>query len=99
MFVTHRPAIRHIVFFSAREKADVPRIVAGLRLLQDIPQAQSLEVHENTKSDSWSTDVDVVVYAEFASQDDLAAYRAHPLYQRAIEIVRPLRDMRIAADF
>ncbi len=99
MFLTHRPAIRHIVFFSAKQKADLPQIIAGLGLLQDIPQANFFEVRENTKGDIWSTDVDVVVYAEFASEEDLAAYRAHPLYQQAIDIVRPLRDLRIAADF
>jgi len=42
--------------------------------------------------------VDFVVYAEFDSQDDLDAYKAHPVYARAIELVKPLRDMRIAAD-
>ena len=29
----------------------------------------------------------------------LAAYKAHPIYQESIDIVRPLRDMRVPADF
>jgi hypothetical protein len=29
----------------------------------------------------------------------LKAYRAHQIYQDCIDLVRPLRDMRIAADF
>ena len=44
-------------------------------------------------------DPDFIVYAEFADQKALDAYKAHPLYQKSISIVRPLRSMRIAADF
>ncbi|RWB25255.1 MAG: hypothetical protein EOQ42_35210, partial [Mesorhizobium sp.] len=29
----------------------------------------------------------------------LAAYKAHPLYQEAIKRVRPLRELRLAADY
>jgi len=43
--------------------------------------------------------VDVIVYAEFESAEALAAYKAHPLYEASIKAVRPLRDLRIAADF
>lgn len=96
--MTHKQVIRHIVFFSAKDKADLQRIVAGLRLLGDIPQANKFEVRENIKSDMFSSEVDVVLYAEFDTPADLAAYRAHPTYQNAIDIVRPLRELRIAAD-
>jgi ABC-type Fe3+-hydroxamate transport system substrate-binding protein len=44
-------------------------------------------------------DPDFIVYAEFTNQEALDAYKAHPLYKKSISIVRPLRDMRIAADF
>ena len=44
-------------------------------------------------------DPDFIVYAEFSNQEALDAYKAHPLYKKSISIVRPLRDMRIAADF
>lgn len=94
-----RPALRHVVFFTAKDPADLPRIIAGLTLLADIPHACLFEVRENTHADTLSERVDVIVYAEFASADDLAAYKAHPLYQQAIDAVRPLRDMRLAADF
>ncbi len=96
--MTERPAIRHIVFFSARDKADIPRIVAGLEPLGTIPHAEVFEVRTNTRSDIWSREIDVVVYAEFASAEALAAYRAHPVYEAAVAAVRPLRDLRIAAD-
>jgi hypothetical protein len=97
--VTDRPALRHVVFFSAKDKADIPQIVAGLEMLADIPHSAVFEVRQNTQNDALSSEIDVVVYAEFANTADLAAYKADPLYQASIAAVRPLRDVRIAADF
>ncbi len=77
----------------------MPRIIVGLSLLKDIPQARNLEVSENRRVDQIGNAIDVVVYGEFADEAALAAYKAHPNYQRAIEIVRPLRDIRLAVDF
>jgi len=91
--------LRHVVFFSAKDKADLPEIVVGLELLAGIPDASLFEVRQNTQSDTLSSEVDVIVYAEFESAKALAAYKAHPLYEASIQAVRPLRDMRIAADF
>lgn len=97
--MTTRPSIRHVVFFTAKDQADLPQIIAGLSRLADIPHSDVFEVRENSRKDILSGEVDVVVYAEFANETALAAYKAHPLYQEAIDIVRPLRDLRIAADF
>ncbi len=97
--MTDRTTIRHIVFFSAKDPADLPTIVAGLSELGKIPHSDVFEVRENTKGDAWSSEVDVVVYAEFANDAALAAYKADPIYAHAITVVRPLRDLRIAADF
>ena len=94
-----RPPIRHVVFFSAKDRADLPTIIAGLNKLSGIPHADVFEVRENTRDDVLSGEVDVIVYAEFASLEALTAYKAHPLYFESIDIVRPLRDIRIAADF
>lgn len=91
--------IRHIVFFSARDRNDLERIRAGLSVLTEIPQALRLEIGENVKTDQLGGEVDLVVYGEFADAEALAAYKAHPNYQRSIEIVRPLREIRIAADY
>jgi len=91
--------IRHIVLFSAKDKADIGRIVDGLACLSRIPHARRLEVARNQKTDQLGNDVDVVVYGEFDSQAELAAYKAHPLYEEAIKLVRPLRELRLAADF
>lgn len=97
--MTARPIIRHVVFFSAKDKADIPAIVEGLELLSGIPHSSAFEVRQNNQSDALSSEVDVIVYAEFDSSEALAAYKAHPLYEASIKAVRPLRNMRIAADF
>ncbi|MFX6011405.1 Dabb family protein, partial [Acinetobacter baumannii] len=66
--LTHRAAmIRHIVLFSAKDKADIGRIVDGLACLSRIPHARRLEVARNQKTDQLGNDVDVVVYGEFDS--------------------------------
>jgi len=91
--------IRHIVFFTARDTADLGRIVEGLELLGQIPHSTHFEVVRNSKLDQIGNDVDVVVYAEFEDEAALAAYKAHPLYAEATRRVRPLRELRYAADF
>lgn len=97
--MTTRPTLRHVVFFNAKDKADIPLIVEGLELLAGIPHSTAFEVRRNTQSDALSSEVDVIVYAEFDSAEALAAYKADPLYEASIKAVRPLRNMRIAADF
>jgi len=92
--------IRHIVFFSATCPKNVHEIRDGLMMLRDIPDSQHFEVGLNLQSDAISgAHVDVVVYAEFKDDAALTAYKANPIYQKCIARVRPLREMRIAADF
>lgn len=90
--------IRHIVFFSVKDKADFQTVLNGLRLLCNIPVCGRVEISENLHTDALSDEVDIVVYGEFEDQAALDAYKAHRLYQEAITIVRPLRELRIAAD-
>lgn len=90
--------IRHIVFFTARERRDIPAIVEGLKLLGTIPFSTHFEVTENSRVDQIGNDIDVVVYAEFENEAALKAYKAHPNYAEATRRVRPLREMRFAAD-
>ncbi|WP_055049798.1 Dabb family protein [Devosia sp. A16] len=89
--------IRHIVFFTAKP-ANLDAVVEGLSLLGQIPHAAHFEVTRNSKVDQFGNEVDVVVYAEFADEAALAAYKAHPLYAEATRRVRPLRELRFAAD-
>ena len=90
--------IRHIVFFSARRKEDVESVRTGLLALGNIPHSNLFEVTLNTKVDPLSDEVDVVVYAEFADDAALAAYKAHPLYAQTTAQVKPLRELRYSAD-
>ena len=57
------------------------------------------EVGLNAKLDQLSDAIDVVVYAEFADEAALQAWKSHPLYAEAIRVVRPLRELRHSADF
>jgi hypothetical protein len=91
--------LRHIVFFSVKQNEDREEVLAGLKLLEANPHAAHVEVGTSLKADSLGNEVDFVVYAEFPDEAALAAYKAHPLYQTSIDRVRPLRELRIAADF
>lgn len=91
--------IRHFVFFTARNSADLDPILNGLAQLTNIQHARRLEIAPNRKNDPASQEIDIVVYGEFDSDADLAAYKAHSIYQEAIRQVRPLRELRFAADF
>lgn len=89
--------IRHIVFFTAKP-GKLDAVVAGLERLGQIPSAGHFEVRRNTRVDQIGNEVDVVVYAEFADATALAAYKAHPIYAETTLKVRPMREMRLAAD-
>jgi hypothetical protein len=91
--------IRHIVLFTARNQADLPLLHQALSRLRTIPHARHLEVGYNSKRDALSSEIDLVVYGEFDDFEQLAAYKAHPAYQTAIEQVRPRRELRIAVDY
>lgn len=88
------------MLFTAREEKHKQTILDGLSLLKDIPDCLHLEIGVNTRHDPVSEITpDFVVYGEFESDEQLAAFKLHELYQTSIDIVRPLRDKRIAADF
>lgn len=90
--------IRHIVFFSARRREDIPAIMTGLSRLGDIPGSTVFEVSLNNKIDPISDEIDVVVYGEFPDEAALLAYKTHPLYAESTGLVRPLRELRFSAD-
>jgi quinol monooxygenase YgiN len=91
--------IRHVVLFSVAREDDRAAVEAGLKLLEANPHALRLAVRPNIRRDTWSSEIDFVVYGEFADEAALAAYKAHPTYAASIAAVKPLRDVRIAADF
>ena len=89
--------IRHIVMFSAKNKDDLDRIEEGLNNLTQIPGA-NIEITRNQKADQLGNHIDIVVYGEFPDLEALETYKQHPLYEKSTSIVRPLRELRIAAD-
>ncbi|WGR90844.1 Dabb family protein (plasmid) [Bradyrhizobium sp. ISRA443] len=92
--------IRHIVLFSAKDETQIDQIVERLAALATIPHARRLEIARNRKTDPvGSNAIDVVVYAEFNNETELAAYKSHGLYQGTIRLVRPLQELRFAADY
>ena len=94
-----RDFIRHVVFFTVKDPADLPTILEGLKILGGIPGVRNFDVSQSSNTDPLTDRVDVVVYGEFTNEAALTAYRNHPLYLESIRRVRPLRDTRVAADF
>jgi hypothetical protein len=91
--------IRHIAFFSAIDPDDLDAIEAGLWILKDNPHAEAFSVSRNLALDEIpGPHPDFVVMADIKDETALAAYKAHPLYAESIRRVRPLRDIRVAAD-
>ena len=90
--------IRHIVFFTLKSPAEIDRVIAKLQRLASIPGSTLFEVKANSKSDLYGNDIDIVVYAEFPDMDAMKAYKKHPIYNETTAAVRPLRELRFAAD-
>ncbi|MFT7369447.1 MAG: hypothetical protein ACI9RO_000019 [Alteromonas macleodii] len=91
--------IRHIAFFSAIDANDLDEIEAGLWVLKDNPHVDAFSVTRNLALDEIpGPHPDFVVIAEFKDEVELAAYKDHPLYAESIRRVRPLREIRVAAD-
>lgn len=89
--------IRHVVLFRAQEN-QFDRVLQGLKILEQIPHASLCEVRPNLKLDEWCQEIDVMVYAEFVSEHELALFKKHPMYHQSIDLVRSFRDIRMVAD-
>jgi hypothetical protein len=90
--------IRHIVFFSLKSPDQKADVIGKLQRLGTIPGSTLFEVKANTKSDQFGNDIDVVVYSEFPDLAALHAFKKHPTYAEVTAAVRPLRELRFAAD-
>ena len=89
--------IRHIVLFSANP-GRIDDIERALRALERIPNAALCQVRRNLRLDSESREIDIIVYAEFTDEGELRAFKANEIYQRAVEVVKPQRELRLVAD-
>jgi hypothetical protein len=90
--------IRHIDFFTLKDPAQKADVVARLEQLGTIPGSNLFEVRANAKADQIGNDIDIVVYSEFPDMAALRAYKKHPIYTATTNAVRPLRELRFAAD-
>jgi hypothetical protein len=90
--------IRHIVFFSLKDPAQKADVIGKLERLGAIPGSSLFQVRANTKSDQIGNDIDVVVYSEFPTIEALKTYKKHPTYMDVTNTVRPMRELRFAAD-
>jgi hypothetical protein len=90
--------IRHIVFFSLKSSSGIGDVVTKLSLLGTIPGSTFFKVTPNLKADQIANEIDIVVYGEFPDVATLKAYKRHPTYAEVTATVRPLREMRFAAD-
>ncbi|MBI1340526.1 Dabb family protein [bacterium] len=90
--------IRHIVFFTLKPESDRAAVIARLEQLATIPGSTRFDVRANLKADQIGNEIDVVVYAEFPDLAALTAYKLHPVYAATTKAVRPLRELRFAAD-
>jgi heme-degrading monooxygenase HmoA len=89
--------IRHIVFFTCIE-ANKVAVFQELKTLETIQGNWTLQVTENLKIDQFANDIDFVVYGEFPDEQAIKKFKSSPIYNEATKNVRPLRDLRFAAD-
>lgn len=97
-FAERREMIRHIVMFSLKDRSEVELARQRLMQLATIPGARSFEVRENLKADLYGNAIDLVVYSEFEDLEALAEWKRHPAYDATTALVRPMRELRFAAD-
>ncbi len=91
--------IRHIVFFSAKDKADLPAILEGLGTLAGIRHHDHFESSRTRRVDPMGNDVDVVVYAEFRNRAALDAYKADPILPASTQRRAPLARHSLFRDY
>ncbi len=97
--------IKHIIMWKLYEEAEgfskdenALRIREVLEELPEkIPQIIKLEVGINMFDSSHA--YDVVLYSEFASQEDLQIYQNHPAHVALKDFIKNLRSKRHAVDY
>jgi len=97
--------IKHIVMWRLREEADGADKAENARemtrhlkaLPAAIPEIRHLEVGLNVKDSERAADV--VLYSEFASPANLAAYIQHPAHQEVATFVRGIVSETRVVDY
>ena len=90
--------IRHIVMWKFRPgtEKEQEEFLTGLRNLQGvIPQLLKSEVAVNVAPGNY----DAVLVSEFASLEDLAAYKNDPRHKAVSALCKSIRTDRVAVDY
>lgn len=90
--------IRHIVMWKFRPgtEAEQAQFLEGLRALQGVvPQLLASEVAVNVGRDNY----DAVLVSEFATLEDLEAYKNDPRHKMVSALCKSIREDRVAVDY
>lgn len=91
--------IRHVVLWKFRENEEenVQRFLSGLGELPAlIPQILHLETGRSLRPEG---EYDAILIADFASIEDLEAYKKHPAHLRVSALCKSIRTARQAFDY
>jgi stress responsive alpha/beta barrel protein len=97
--------IKHIVMWKLKDHAEgndkagnAVLVKEKLEALQNlVPGLLKLEVGLDLGLDAAA--FDLVLYTEFANEQALAAYQAHPLHKAVFPFIAAVRDARHAVDY
>jgi hypothetical protein len=93
--------IKHIVMWKFKDdvadadKLEMKRLLESLKGV--VPSLIDIEIGLDIVGKEASKDM--VLYTEFASMDDLAAYAGHPEHLKVVEFVKPLVCERAVVDY
>ena len=98
--------IKHIVMWKLREfpsREEKLKTARNLRqklldIKKSIKQIMTIEVGLNTDKAS-ASNYDVILITQFASIEDLQAYKVHPAHQELVEYLQTIRELRVAIDY
>lgn len=93
--------IKHIVMWKFKDDtkdADKLEMKQRLEALKGVvPTLIDIEIGMDVARKDAS--MDMVLYSEFASMDDLEAYAVHPAHLKVVEFVKPLVCARAVVDY
>jgi len=97
--------VKHIVMWKLKETADGNTKLANSRLMKSkleslngrIPGLLKLEVGFDFSRTKES--FDVILYSEFASEDDLFNYQNHPEHKAIMPFISEVREERRVVDY
>ena len=93
--------VKHIVMWKFREavpeedKLEMKRQLEALKGV--VPSLLEIEIGMDCSGKDAA--MDMVLYSEFNSMDDLAAYAGHPEHLKVVEFVKPLVCERAVVDY